>query len=131
MTNLFDIGANDVTAACNNDGTTNINKLNDTTTFQPVIGSWYNVVVSYHRGTVQFYLNGQLYHTKVGTGTLANLCPVSKIVVGGWWNGGENINGKLDNVRLYNRVLTPHEITTLAANYQVTSNKVRPGLKTH
>jgi len=132
LTNLFDYGVNDVSAGCDNYGTTNPNKINDTTSFVPTIGSWYNLVLIYHRGTSQFYLNGTLFHTKTGTGTLANLCPASQIVVGGWWMSDiTNINGKLDNIRLYNRVLTPHEITALAANYQVNSNQVKPRLATH
>jgi hypothetical protein len=40
------------------------------------------------------------------------------------------MNGKLDNVRLYNRVLTPHEIAALSSNYQVTSNSQRPAVRT-
>jgi len=133
MTNLFNYGANDISAGCDNYGQTNVNKISDTTTFTPTLGSWYNIILIYHRGTAQLYLNGNLYHTKTSIGgTLAELCPVSQIVVGGWWkNDVININGKLDNIRLYNRVLTPHEITTLAANYQVNSNQVKPAIKTH
>ncbi len=80
------------------------------------------------------YINGQLVSTKIGQGTLANLCPSSQVVIGNWckFGGGvgQPMDGKLDNVRLYNRVLTPHEIVALSANYQVTSNGQRPALRT-
>ena len=125
-TNFLDIGANDISAGCGTDGTTNTNKLNDTTSFVPALGAWYNEVVIYHRGSLQVYINGTLISQKTGTGTLANLCSSSSIVVGGWWSGDPiGVSGKLDNVRLYNRVLTPHEVAALAVNYQVTSNSVK------
>lgn len=128
----FEIGAMDMSAGCNNYGNADPNILHDSTGFVPSPGAWYNVIVMYHRGSIQFYLNGALYSSKTGTGTLANLCPASNVVIGGWWvNDPVNFNGKLDNVRLYNRVLTPHEVAALAANYQVTSTAVRPGLQRH
>jgi concanavalin A-like lectin/glucanase superfamily protein len=130
--NMFEVGAMDISAGCSNYGNANPNILHDSTGFVPVAGAWYNAVVIYHRGSEQFYLNGKLFSSKAGTGTLANLCSASNIVVGGWSASDPvNLNGKLDNIRLYNRVLTPHEITALAANYQVTSTAVRPGLRTH
>ena len=80
----------------------------------------------YHRGATQIYINGQLIYSKVGLGTLANLCPSAKIMIGAWWDSDPlRFNGKLDNIRLYNRVLTPHEITALSSSYQVTSNSVK------
>jgi hypothetical protein len=115
----FDVGVNDISAGCDNYGTTNPNKLNDTTVFKPLIQSWYNAIIVYHRGSVTTYINGNQVSTKKGTGTLANLCSASNIVVGGWWTPTpENINGKVDDIRIYNRVLTPHEIALLAKRFQ-------------
>ena len=131
MTNVLSFGANDITEGCGNDGGLNPNKVSDTTSFVPQIGAWYNLILIYHRGATQLYINGSLNSAKTGTGTLASLCSASQIVIGGWWSGDPiAINGKLDNVRLYNRVLTPHEIAALASNYQVTSTSVRPGART-
>jgi hypothetical protein len=130
--NRFDLGVNDSSAGCDNYGGANLKKLNDTTGFMPSPGAWYNAVLIYHRGSVQMYINGSLIASPTGNGTIANLCPASKVVIGGWWSGDpENINGKLDNIRLYNRVLTPHEIAALASHYQVNSNSVAPRLQTH
>ena len=122
----FDVGVNDISAGCDNSGLSNPNKLNDTTSFIPELERWYNAIVVYHKGSVSIYINGKLISSKNGTGTLANLCPASKIVVGGWWNSDVmNINGVLDNVRLYNRVLTSDEIALLSQYYQPTTNSIR------
>jgi hypothetical protein len=126
------VGTEDVTLGCSNYGTNDNIDVTDTTNLVPVPGSWYNLVAVYHKGSVQVYINGKLNSTRTGTGTAANFCPGSKIVIGAWWDGDPlSMNGKLDNIRLYNRVLTPHEIAALSANYQVTSTKAQPGLKTH
>lgn len=123
---MLAVGANDVTAGCDNYGSTNPNILGDTTGLVPALGAWYNVVVIYHRGSVQVYINGKLISQKTGSGTEALLCPSSQVIVGGWWvQDPIGVAGKIDNVRLYNRVLTPHEIATLAANYQATSNGMK------
>jgi len=119
-------GINDITSGCSVYGSVNNVNIADTTNFAPIPGSWYNVVLVYHKGSSFTYVNGSLVGTRIGTGTEAQLCAASKFIVGGWWNGNElSFNGKLDNIRLYNRVLTPHEIAALASNYQVTSNSVK------
>jgi len=129
-------GSGDITLDCGSSGAVNNYNITDSTTFLPVAGSWYNAVVQYYKGTIRIYINGNLISTKVGAGTQALLCPNSKIVIGNWWDGNPannsmNLNGKLDNIRLYNRVLTPHEIVALSSNYQISSNSVKPGLRTH
>lgn len=114
----FVFGANDSTSGCNFFGSA-ASVVTDTTSFIPQPESWYNAICIYHKGTVQVYINGQLVSTKTGTGTSANLCPNAQIVVGGWWSGGtESINGKIDEVRLYNRVLNGDEIAALAKDFQ-------------
>ena len=126
----FIFGSEDESLGCNAYGTNDNIDIADTTGFLPVPGAWYNAICIYHRGTNMVYINGQLISTKVGQGTLANLCPSSQIVIGNWWNGSQGMNGKLDNVRLYNRVLTPHEIVALSSNYQITSNSQQRQVRT-
>jgi hypothetical protein len=126
--------ASDVTAGCDAIGPTNAENpaVQADTTIVPQVGAWYNVVNIYHKGTIQTYVNGQLQHTASGPGTADVDCPNAQIIIGGWWNSDPiTINGKLDEVRLYNRVLTPHEITTLSQYFQVTSESVKPRLVTH
>ena len=128
----FILGTEDVSLGCSTYGKIDNINIADTTGFVPVTGAWYNAISIYHKGSVQFYVNGKLVSSKTGAGTLANLCPDAQIVIGGWWNGDpQSFNGKLDNIRLYNRVLTPHEIDALSSSYQVTSNRQRPSLQTH
>jgi len=129
-------GSGDISTDCSTSGVVNNYNITDSTTFSPMPGSWYNAVVPYYRGTIKTYINGVLISTKAGQGTQALLCPASKIVIGNWWDGNPvnnsmSMNGKLDNIRLYNRVLTPHEIVALSSNYQITSNGMRPSLKAH
>ncbi|WP_431216032.1 LamG domain-containing protein [Puia sp. P3] len=122
----FAWGTEDVTLGCGQYGKNDLVNIVDTTNFRPVPGSWYKAVMIYHRGATQIYINGQLIYAKTGLGTLANLCPAAKIMIGAWWDSDPlRFNGKLDNIRLYNRVLTPHEIALLSSSYQVTSNSVR------
>lgn len=126
------MGAEDVTTGCGQVGITNNVSISDSTGFTPVAGSWYNYVAVYHTGTVKIYINGTLISTKVGQGTAADLCPNSQIIIGAWWNGQPlSMNGKMDNFRLYNRQLTPHEIAALSSSYQVTSNRQTPGVQVH
>jgi hypothetical protein len=130
----IDVGANDTALGCTGSGAGVPTNVNDTTNFVVQPSRWYNALFTFHRDTVNTYINGSLIGSKVGTGHIANLCPSAQIVIGNWWDGppGENVNGALDNVRLYNRVLNAHEIAALAANYQVTSNSVKtaPGIAT-
>jgi len=110
--------------------------IGDTTQFTPQLNAWYNVVCIYHKSTISVYVNGQLIGTQANPNTSSVVfCSDANFVIGGWWNAGasgvENLRGKLDEVRFYNRVLTPHEITWLARNFQVNSTRVKPGLQTH
>jgi len=118
-TSAFGFAANDSTAGCDNYGYAQLNSLSDTTAFIPQPESWYNAICIYHKGSVQVYINGKLVSSKTGTGTSALLCPGSQVVIGGWWaNDPISINGKIDEVRLYNRVLNADEIAELAKNFQ-------------
>ena len=130
--NSFGLGSEDISLGCDNYGTQDSVNLNDTTAFTPVPGSWYNSVFIYHKGALQTYINGILISSKTGKGTKALLCPASKIIIGAWWDGDAlSLNGKLDNIRLYNRVLNTQEIAALSSNYQVTSNSQKPAVQTH
>lgn len=127
-------GIEDQSVGCSNyGGNDNSYDISDTLNFVPVPGAWYNAICVYHNGSTQFYLNGKLIGSKHGIGTKINNCPTSQIVIGGWWDDPSyngNLNGKLDAIRLYNRVLTPHEIAALSSYYQVNANSVKPGVKT-
>jgi len=122
----LDFGLGDATAGCDNDGGADPNKILEATPFKPILNVWYNAIYAYHKGTIQVYINGVLVFTKKGSGSTALLCPSSKFIVGAWWNGDkQGIDGKLDNIRLYNRLLTGEEIAALSQNYLVNANSIR------
>jgi hypothetical protein len=121
----LDFGVSDVSQSCESAAVGVSPNIGDTS-FIPQLNTWYNVINIYHKGSIATYVNGQLNVFTQGTGTAALLCPESQIVIGGWWNGDPiTLNGKMDEVRLYNRVLTPHEIVTLSQHFQVTSESVQ------
>jgi len=123
---LFTWGTVDYTSGCSQYAINNAINFTDTTNFRPVPGAWYNAVMTYYKATTHIYINGSLIFTKTGQATKSNLCPSAKIIIGAWWDSDPlHFKGKLDNFRLYNRVLTPHEIVALSSSYQVTSNSVR------
>lgn len=130
--NRLDWGIEDISLGCNAFAANDNVNIADTTNFIPVPGSWYNLIAIYHKGSMQIYLNGKLLDAKKGMGTQAQLCPAAKIIVGAWWDSDpQYFNGKLDNIRLYNRVLTPNEIARLSGSYQITSNRYQPAVRTH
>jgi len=75
----------------------------------PVVNAWNYGAVSFDGTTVKIYMNGQ----KVGEGPNpgAVFCNNAPLQIGAWWNGDPlYFNGKIDEVRVYNRVLTDSEI---------------------
>jgi hypothetical protein len=113
-------------ATCD-DAATAMNVENDTAhNFIPQPDSWYNIVCTFSHGVQEIYINGVLTSRQSGPYTSTRICPDAKVVVGGWWDGDAvSINGKIDNVRLYNRVLLPQEIAMLAQHFQPTTNSIR------
>lgn len=92
---------------------------NDTTLFTPQPEAWYNIIAIFHKGTLQVFVNGKLISTQTGASTKAHICPASQLIIGGWWQQDViSINGKIDEYRLYNRVLNADEIASLAQNFQ-------------
>jgi len=97
----------------------------DTTSFVAQPEAWYNLTCTFQKGTLKVYVNGNLISQKVTPAYNSQVCPDAKFVVGGWWqNDPESLNGTIDNVRLYNRVLNGDEIALLAKYYQPTTNSV-------
>jgi Concanavalin A-like lectin/glucanases superfamily len=116
----FDAGVDDSTDGCNNTNQYDLANTNDTTGFIPQPNVWYNSVFTYNHGTLSVYINGQLTGTKTlpyGAHVL-NVCPDSKIMVGCWWySDPAYLNGKVDEIRLYNRVLNSDEIAYLSQGF--------------
>ncbi|MDO6431432.1 LamG domain-containing protein [Flavitalea sp. BT771] len=115
----FEFGAGDISNDCSKTVEQNPYNIADSTGFRVAPGSWYNVICEYHNGTITTYINGKFISSKTGAGRKALNCPNAQFIVGGWWqNDPQSINGKIDEVRFYNRVLTKEEITDLAKDFQ-------------
>jgi Concanavalin A-like lectin/glucanases superfamily len=129
MPQNLDWGLDPATNDCNSYGLSP-NDMNDTTSWIPQVGSWYNVIVVYSSGVSTIYVNGQMISSKTATFTQVENCPNSEIVIGGWWDSDPaTINGAIDEVRVYNRSLTAAQIAWLSRNFQIHSNAQKPGLQ--
>jgi hypothetical protein len=89
----------------------------DSSQFIPSVETWYHLITIYQNGNIRMYVNGTLISSKTGAPGGVLLCSSANVIVGGWWSGDPiTINGKLDNVRMYNRVLNADEIAALSKN---------------
>lgn len=87
-------------------------------------GAWHHVVGTYDRKAVRFYLDG----AEVGTGTPAsfpigyNTFTARDMYIGDYDGGLQcgnqgNFAGSIDDVRVWNRALTPAEVAARTAGY--------------
>jgi hypothetical protein len=73
--------------------------------------SYANTIRNKDNSTIQFYINGVLDKTISNiTGNINNGIGTGKPQVGGYTGGSYKFNGRLANVRLYNRSLTAAEV---------------------
>lgn len=126
----FQFSLNSSASNCGSPSNANLIDNADTTNFVPQLGSWYNAICTFTNGKASVYINGQLISTATLAFSSVLFCSSANLVVGGWWNGGpENVNGEMDEVRMYNRTLTAAQIAWLSRNFQASSTKTTPGLK--
>ncbi|NUM52000.1 MAG: LamG domain-containing protein, partial [Flavobacteriales bacterium] len=80
-------------------------------------GSWYHVAGTYNKATGEqkLYVNGQLVNTRIhpAGNTVVPLTWYSDMRIGHSMNGNSYFNGKIDDVRLYNKALTNQEVQDL------------------
>lgn len=81
-----------------NTGSTNINQ-------------WDFVVVQYNQSFVNYYINGVFNSTQAVT--VNNLANDSSIILGVYFNGGQNANYTIDELGFWNRTLNAIDITEL------------------
>ena len=79
---------------------------------QIALGKWYHVAVTFNSGAVVFYVNGSRDVTRSTTATSirVNTTPVHVFNQDGV---SRQLNGVLDDVRIYNRALSPQEVAAL------------------
>jgi len=78
---------------------------------EPPTGTWFNSVLTLNGSTAISYVNGELDTTNLSASP--QTAALASIVMSSYTTGGssERFAGKLTNITLYNRVLSPTEIT--------------------
>jgi hypothetical protein len=114
---IYSISNNDVTCDAIQTST-QVTNIDAGVTLQPE--SWYQIICSYNKGTMKLYINGTLIATQNSKDNTMHTCPNAQLLIGGWWNQdpAASFNGKIDEVRLYNRELNTDEIKELAKSFQ-------------
>ena len=81
-------------------------------------GRWYQVLCSFANGTQRIYIDGQLKKSVNRNFQDLTTCPLSQLVIGAWWQGDlVSIDGKIDEIRIYNRLLNDCEIINLSSGF--------------
>jgi hypothetical protein len=76
--------------------------------------TWYHLVATFDGADVKLYVNGALEDSANQPGTHE---PSSKVCFGSKYDGEHPFKGRLDDIRIYSRGLTPDEITGLYRVY--------------
>ena len=78
-----------------------------------VMGEWYHVVLTYDGSKVNLYVNGELAASEDGTGNIQYSGTFQHFQIGRYCAAGGcccNTNGVIDEVRIYNELLTTAQI---------------------
>ena len=76
---------------------------------------WYHATVIFNLGVETMYINGSLVAARVSNYSTLNNCSTADLKIGAWWqNDIVSIDGKFDELRIYNRILAENEIEKLA-----------------
>lgn len=82
-------------------------------------GRWYNITAIFGGDIQKIYVDGVLQSTKARSYSNAKKCSDADLLIGGWLKTDiVSIDGKIDEVRLYGRVLTDCEIAKLAETFK-------------
>ena len=76
------------------------------------LNKWTHVAVTVNGTTVKTYLDGSLFGTATGTALAAGTLP---FIIGAYSDGAgyQNVNGSMDQIRIFNKELTSSEVTSL------------------
>ena len=72
------------------------------------IGQWYHIIGIYDSTSVKLYVNGELISSKPASGALNNFG--TKLRIGTYVNFNAFLHGTIDEIRIYNRALSPEEV---------------------
>src|SRR5438132_8143704 len=78
-------------------------------------GAWQHVAITWNAATseVKFYLNGALAQTVINASVVNAPLDSDNLLVGLWLNGGSYFAGAMDELRVYNRVLSAADLSAL------------------
>jgi hypothetical protein len=81
------------------------------------LNEWHHIAATFNNGQAVIYIDGQLNNTKTLSVT-SIMNDAQPLTIGGYWeyctpSFYDRLNGRIDDVRIYNRALTPTEITLL------------------
>lgn len=77
---------------------------------------WMHITIVYNFGLEILYINGQYNSARVSNYSSLKRCDVADLKIGGWWKDDIiSIEGKIDELRIYDRVLAENEIEKLAS----------------
>jgi hypothetical protein len=74
--------------------------------------SWHHAAVSFNGSHLKFYIDGVLDKDTIITTAIQQFSDSAKVQIG-YSEGGDQYNGKLDQIRIYNRPLTDSEVNAL------------------
>jgi chitodextrinase len=77
--------------------------------------TWQHVAITWNAATseVKFYINGALAQTVIDSSAPTAPLDTDKLLVSLWLNGGSYFAGAMDELRIYNRVLSATDISAL------------------
>ena len=79
------------------------------------VGAWVHAAYVYDGNKARIFVDGILKDSVTYTGTKVSVTN-GQLWIGKYGPSGASMPGLLDEVRIYSRILTPSEITTLAAD---------------
>ena len=80
-----------------------------------MVDTWYHLVLTWDSGEIKFYLNGTLTNTVGSKTTNLHLNNITDLTFGTGWSSSNNaLNGYINDIRIYNNVLSGEEIKKIS-----------------
>lgn len=117
-TNRWDFGVGDPKDNCSvilpNDETTYVGSVQAT-----LPGQWYHLIGVFSKGSQKLFIDGELKSSSTRTFQTLKSCAEAQLMIGGWWkNDVISVSGKIDEIRIYNRVLLDCEMKELTSMFK-------------
>lgn len=84
------------------------------------LNQWTHVAVTYDGGVVKTYINGTITHSYSGSGAIGDVDnSLNDFRIGGRQVTSHHFQGRIDEVRVYNRALSASEVTAMPGSTQI------------